>query len=174
MCSALVEEDRQWRSCISIQDCQGCRLARVSIKKEEIAPSSDDEHGDDDEPHHDVSDLEASPSKQKQPSPPVTDHGDDEDSAERETTPMGPEDADVDPGKGKIKASPVLWYDCLAYCHSLPSHATYCLSSPADVPPGPEHQFEFLFSLCKDEEYQKLLKQAGEVPVGPISTLTAV
>ena len=82
-------------------------------KKRKPPSSSDSEHGDDDEHHRKAIDSQASPSKQKQPSPPITEHGDDDDDDEREATPMGSDHADVDPGKGKIKASPVLWYGCL-------------------------------------------------------------
>jgi hypothetical protein len=39
-------------------------------------------------------------------------------------------------------------------------------SSPADVSKEPQHQFEYLFSLSKEEEYVQLVKQAGDVPVG--------
>jgi len=38
-------------------------------------------------------------------------------------------------------------------------------SSPADIPKRVEDQFDYLFSLSKEEEYVQLVKQAGDVLV---------
>jgi hypothetical protein len=44
-----------------------------------------------------------------------------------------------------------------------------CTPSPADVSTDIQDQFEFLLSLSKEEEYVKLVKQAADINVGPIS-----
>jgi len=128
-----------------------------SSKKRRPAPPSDDEHGDEDELPQDDPMQPGARSLSPQ-----------DDKCNEEVTLMASKFAEVNPGKGKSKAIPVLWYACLMYNHWFAETETQFCGSPADVQGGAQHQFEFLFSLSKEEEYKKLLKQAAEVPVCPI------
>ena len=155
-----------------------------SSKKRRPATPSDEEDGDEEED----TDLKGSPLKKKQPAPPSDDeHGDEDelpqddpmqpgarslshqdDDCDEEETSMASKLSEDNPGKGKAKAMAVLWYVCLMYNHWFAETDTLSCYSPADVQQGAQHQFEFLFSLSKEEEYKKLLNQAAEVPVCPI------
>jgi len=146
-----------------------------SSKKRRPAPPSDDEHGDEDEPgdedergDEDEHGNEDELDEDDPVGPGARSLSPQDDKCNEEVTLMASKFAEVNPGKGKSKAIPVLWYACLMYNHWFAETETQFCGSPADVQGGAQHQFEFLFSLSKEEEYKKLIKQAAEVPVCPI------
>lgn len=100
-------------------------LRASSSKKRQPAPPSDEEPGDED---NDDTDLQGSRLKMKRPLPPSNDEHVDKDELDEEAAPKTSKSVEVNAGKGKAKALPVVWYDGLMYDHWISeTHFQSCI-----------------------------------------------